>query len=156
VAFSGDGKILASASADTTVILWDVSRPASPRQLAVLRGHSGPVFDASLSPDGRMLASSSGDKSIILWDISDPASPRQLAILQGHSDAVYDTAFAPGGDMLASGGNDRTVILWNMNPVSLAQRACEIVGRNFTGSEWSQYFAGEPYHSTCDQWPAGE
>jgi WD40 repeat protein len=155
VAFSGDGKILASASADTSVILWDVSRSASPRQLAVLRGHSGPVFDVSISPDGRMLASSSGDKSIILWDISEPASPRQVAILQGHSDAVYDTAFAPGGDILASGGNDRSVILWDVNPGSLVQRACDIVGRNFTQAEWSQYFAGQAYRKTCDQWPAG-
>jgi WD40 repeat protein len=73
VAFSPDGKILATSSGDKTVRLWDV---ASRQPLATLTGHEKPVFRVVFSPDGKILASGSEDKTVRLWDVT-PLSDRR-------------------------------------------------------------------------------
>ena len=103
VAFSPDGKRLASASEDQTVILWDVD---SRKPLATLEGHKDGVHSVAFSPDGKRLASASGDQTVILWDVD---SGKPLATLEGHQDPVYGVAFSPDGERLASAscGRDR-------------------------------------------------
>jgi hypothetical protein len=109
VAFSPDGKRLASASRDETVILWDVD---SRKPLATLEGHKDAVYGVAFSPDGKRLASASKDKTVILWDVD---SHRPLAMLDGHKDAVHGVAFSPDGKQLASASEDTTVILWDVD-----------------------------------------
>ncbi len=158
VAFSPDGKTLASGSLDETTILWDVSNPRSPVQMGTpLTGHTNSVYGVAFSPDGKTLSSSSPDGTVILWDISSLLSPVQLGTpLTGYTDSVYGVAFSPDGKTLVSGSGDGTVILWQVGIEAWQAMACQRVGRNLTQAEWTRYLGDEPYRKTCEQWPAGK
>jgi WD40 repeat protein/tRNA A-37 threonylcarbamoyl transferase component Bud32 len=107
VAFSPDGKQLASGGRDQAVRIWD---PATGQELRTLRGHTDRVTHVAYAPKGRLLASASYDGSVRVWD---PAGGRLLRTLRGHTGPVQWLAFNPAGDRLASVGNDGTVKVWD-------------------------------------------
>src|SRR5438105_381601 len=107
VAFSPDGQLLASASYDRTVRLWDASTGAS---RGTLEGHSDWVTAVAFSPDGQLLASASEDKTVRLWGSMTGAS---RGTLEGHSGRVNAVAFSPDCQLLASASEDKTVRLWD-------------------------------------------
>jgi WD40 repeat protein len=127
VAFNADGRILASAGADNSVRLWNVSDPAHPVPLGEpLIGHKNAVYAVAFSPDGRTLASASEDLTVRLWNVADPVNPAPLGEpLTGHTNYVRALAFSPDGRTLVSGSYDHTVRLWNVadpvNPAPLGE-----------------------------------
>ncbi|MFH8350545.1 hypothetical protein [Streptomyces sp. NPDC018045] len=108
VAFSPDGRTLATASYDHSVKIWDTR---SHRLIATLTGHTDSVNDLAFSPDGRVLATAGNDRSIKLWDTR---TYRTTATLTGHTNMVEGVAFSPDGRTLASASSDRTTRLWNV------------------------------------------
>lgn len=110
VAFHPQGSMLASGSADGSIMLWDITHPESGARR--LTGHTGAVNGVAFSPDGQLLASGSSDGSIILWDVG--TGMPLLAPLKGHNHHVLCVAFSPDGQTLASGSDDQTVMLWDV------------------------------------------
>ncbi|KAM3549502.1 hypothetical protein ARSEF4850_008817 [Beauveria asiatica] len=107
VAFSSDGKRIASASFDKTVKIWDV---ATGTLQSMLEGHSGYVYSVAFSSDGRRIASSSDDKTVKIWDA---ATGMLQSTLEGHSGSIYSVVFSGDGRCVASASHDETVKIWD-------------------------------------------
>jgi WD40 repeat protein/tRNA A-37 threonylcarbamoyl transferase component Bud32 len=109
LAWNKDGTLLASASFDTEVQLWDVAAGALRARLG---GHKLRVQGLTWSPDGAMLASAGLDGTIHLWDA---ATGTQREIFKGHSAAIVWLSFLPGGLTLASASADHSLKLWDVD-----------------------------------------
>jgi WD40 repeat protein len=152
VGFSPDGALLASASADRTVRLWNVTTDQPQR--APLTGHTNEVRGVAFSPDGALLATASDDRTVRLWDVA--TGQPHGAPLEGHTDEVRGVAFSPDGALLATASVDRTVRLWDPSFNAWVTVGCKLTNHNLSMSEWDQLLPGVPYERTCPDLPSGE
>jgi WD40 repeat protein len=130
VAFSPDGRWLASGSDDATARVWDLQAEDPTAEPRVLRGHEGPIPSVAYRRDGQWLATGSGDHTARLWDLSSlhalsdaeglsadleagdfSVEPR---VLRGHDSGVTSVAFDPDERWLATGSDDMAVRLWRV------------------------------------------
>ncbi|MDJ0599433.1 MAG: NB-ARC domain-containing protein [Crocosphaera sp.] len=144
VAFSSDGKILATGSDDCTIKLWDLN---TGKCFRTLEGHCSWVWSVSFSPKDEILASASDDKNVIatgdednrvrIWNLED--EKLVLDSDKGHKDWVRAVCFSRDGQILASASEDRTIKLWNTKTNELVTPAFK-EDKGHTGRVWTLAF----------------
>jgi WD40 repeat protein len=141
--FSPDGRILATASSDRTIGIWDIAA----KKASALCAQAGPIESIAFHPDGKWLASASRDRTIAIWDVADGAKVTGFDDCEGRAQAVD---FSHDGKLLAyadKGGHIfvRETGSWRLVhklempeadvvSISIAPDATHLAGAGFNGS----------------------
>jgi WD40 repeat protein len=107
IAFSPDGRFLASGGYDNRIRLWD---PSTGKEVRILEGHKSFINCIALSADGKWLASGSQDNGLRLWDTRTGKEKRRFL---GHDRPIERLALSPDGKVLASSCHAGTLRLWD-------------------------------------------
>ncbi|CAD5956070.1 putative WD repeat-containing protein all2124 [Planktothrix rubescens] len=107
VSISPDNQLIASASEDKTIKLWN----REGKVIQTLKGHKKSVWFVTFSPNSQLIASASKDKTIKLWTKDGTI----IRTLEGHKDEVKWVSFSPDGQQIASASKDKTVKIWSLN-----------------------------------------
>jgi WD40 repeat protein len=141
IAWSPDGKTLASVDGDGTLNLWSIS---GRKLLRTLSGHHGGSSSVAWNLNSKTLASAGWDGSLKIWDVE---SGRLLRVLRGHSDEITSIAWSPDTKTLAAGSLDSAVKLWKVgswsNPRTLDLRNAFSLWNNATGMRHKIPLPGE-------------
>ncbi len=147
MAFAADAQLLATASWDKTVKLWDAR---TGQELRTLHGHTSTVMSVAFAADGQVLATASLDKTVKLWDTR---TGQELRTRRAHAHEVWSVAFADG-QVLASASYDGTVKVWDTRTGqelrTLRGHTGEVASVAFTGD--GQVLASASEDKTIKLW----
>ncbi|MCG8407734.1 MAG: protein kinase [Phycisphaerales bacterium] len=176
LAFTSDGSVLASASLDSTVRLWNIRSTIANvgsefDESVVLMGHTDHVNAVQFDPNDELLATASTDKTVRIWSLSNchpgktettkdgqAVAPQEamLAVLTDHTEGVMDLAFDSTGSRLVSAGGDRTIRVWDIRPaasiseshkqISVARPCFRLVNTLRGHKSWVSHLAYLPDH----------
>jgi WD40 repeat protein/tRNA A-37 threonylcarbamoyl transferase component Bud32 len=143
VAFSPDGRMLATGGLHALVYLWDLEAGTLIRTLD--QGVAGGLA-LEFSADGRILAVSGVEGAASLWDVATGKriGPRLIA---GSRKSLLDLS-SEGHRLLITSENGQGAV-WDIDPASWAQRACTLANRTLTREEWEEFLPGRPYEPAC-------
>jgi WD40 repeat protein len=150
IAFSPDGKTIASGTDDGTIQFWDVATGVRRTSFAA-HGDADGVSSVAFSPGGQTLASASWDHTVRLWDVAshEPVGPPLETGTQ-----LSSVAFSADG-AVAAAGEDGTVWLWTgllwRDAEELESIVCPLVGGGLSEAEWDRYASAIPYRNSCDR-----
>src|SRR5713101_7590702 len=150
VAWSPDGKHIASGSADGIVKVWDAT---SVHILLTYKGHKDVVNSVAWSPDGKHIASASADGTVQVWDAT---SGHILLTYKGHTAAVSSVAWSPDGKRLASASSDQTVQVWDATSghTLLTYKGHTVVVNSVAWSPDGERLASASSDTTVQVWDA--
>ena len=131
VAFSPNGKLIASGSYDYTVKIWNA---ITGTEVMTMDKHSSLISDVAFGPDGKRFASASSDGTIRVCDV---VAGSELHVLQGHEGEVVSIAFSPDGKRIVSGSKDETVRIWDTESGTEVQRL------SIGGTVWDLSFSSD-------------
>jgi WD40 repeat protein len=114
VSFSSNGNMIASASNDGTVRIWDTVSGKQKNSLETSNGHTDSVNDVSFSSDDKTVVSASADRTIIIWQNFNTKEKPETVKLIGHKGSVYRAIFSDDGKFVVSNSRDGTMRLWNV------------------------------------------
>ena len=106
VTFSPDGRMMASAGFDGSIIFW---KPTGEIFLPPLKGHQENIWKLDFGFDSKLLASASVDQTAKVWDLEG----KRVSIFEGHTDTVYDVSFKRYANEIASSSKDGSIKIWN-------------------------------------------
>ncbi len=106
IAWSPDGKLIASGAEDDTVQIWN---PQTGTMVRTYRGHPAHVLSVAWSPDGSLIASGAEDDTVRVWD---PNTGATVQVYHKHTDHIHGVGWSPDSQFVASGSDDTTVQVW--------------------------------------------
>jgi WD40 repeat protein len=145
IAFSNNGRYMATASEDKTVQVYDLHRG----RLVAKLSHEAEVNSVVFSPDDRYLATASSDKTARVWLIPEG---REISRVTHEAD-VFRVSISRDGKYLSTASMDGTARRWLLDHEEMRKRVCARLTRNLTVKEWRQYVGSEPYRPTCPGLP---
>ncbi len=153
VAWSPTGTLIASASADKTVQVWDVDTGGV--NVSIDTAHTDSVTSVAWSPGGKLVVSASADKTVRVWSPSDGSNP---VTYSGHTDVVNAVAWSPDGSLIASGGADNSVQVWKAtdgsNPYTYQGHSETVNGIAWSPQSVGKLLASASADKTVQVWKA--
>jgi WD40 repeat protein len=158
VALSDDAQWLVTGDYDGLVRVWNLAKGEEPLNL---RGHKSSLVGAAFSSDGNFVITGSEDATIRIWNLKSE-QPESVPVILREDGALRFLSMSKDGRWIVSGDYHATHLwqlwlddfLWQLWLDDLISVARTTAGRNLSQAEWSQYFAGQPYHKTFEDLPA--